>query len=137
MKKKKKKFLKLPEFPGGKEAFREYIKENQIYPKEALLKKVEGVVFLSAEIDDNGNILDVSVEKPVGAGCDEEAVRLIRNVQFGKVKNKGRRVKIRRKFKIEFKLPLKKKINYSVSENKTKITGKKSDQIYSYTINLQ
>lgn len=137
MKKRKKKFLKLPEFPGGKEAFREYIKENQIYPKEALLKEIEGVVFLNAEIDDNGNILNVSVEKPVGAGCDEEAIRLIKNVHFGKVNNRGRRVKIRRKFKIEFKLPSEKKINYSVSENKTKIINKQSDITYSYTIKIQ
>lgn len=136
VKKKRKNFLKLPEFPGGKEAFRKYIKENQVYPKEAQQKEIEGVVHLNAEIDDNGQVLNVSIEKSVGAGCDEEAVRLIKNVQFGKVKNRGKRVKIRRKFKIEFKLPPNRKINYSITENKNKKVDKNDRNKYSYSIKL-
>ncbi len=105
MKHSKKKFLNLPEYPGGKEAFKAYIKSNLKYPEEALRQKVEGIVHLKAEIDDNGHVGDVVVEKGLGAGCDEEAVRLIKNIRFGGVKNRGVRVKNRKKFRIEFKLP--------------------------------
>jgi len=38
MKNSKKRFLKLPEYPGGKEAFKKYIRTNIRYPSEALEK---------------------------------------------------------------------------------------------------
>lgn len=134
MKKPKKKFLKLPEYPGGKEAFRTYIKSNLMYPKEAKENRVEGIVHLNADIDDNGNVIDVIVEKPLGAGCDEEAVRLIKAVQFGKVKNRGMRVKTRKKFRIEFKLPPQKKINYTVVKSDPNLQSEKNTITFSYTV---
>ncbi|MCD6355300.1 MAG: TonB family protein, partial [Prolixibacteraceae bacterium] len=87
MKKSNKQFLKLPEYPGGKEAFKKYIKSNLVYPQKALEKRVEGTVFVIAEIDDNGNVLQIEIEKGIGSGCDEEAGRLIKNIRFGGVKN--------------------------------------------------
>jgi TonB family protein len=105
MKHREKKFLKRPEYPGGKEAFRQYVKSNLKYPEEALAKGIGGIVYLSARIDDNGEVSDVEVEKGIGGGCDEEAVRLISSVHFGKVKNRGLRVSTRKKFRIEFRLP--------------------------------
>ena len=134
MKKPKKKFLKLPEYPGGKEAFRTYIKSNLMYPKEAKENRVEGIVHLNAEIDDNGNVIDVIVEKPLGAGCDEEAVRLIKAVQFGKVKNRGMRVKTHKKFRIEFKLPPQKKINYTVVKSDPNLQSEKNTITFSYSV---
>jgi len=105
MKHPEKKFLKRPEYPGGKEAFRQYVKSNLKYPEEALEKGIGGIVYLSARIDDNGEVSDVEVERGIGGGCDEEAVRLISSVHFGKVKNRGLRVTTRKKFRIEFRLP--------------------------------
>jgi protein TonB len=105
MKNAKKKFLNRPEYPGGKEAFKAYVKSHLVYPEEAKQKRIEGVVQLLAQIDDNGNVGEVTVENGIGGGCDEEAVRLIKNVQFGSVKNRGVRLKTRKRFRIEFKLP--------------------------------
>lgn len=142
MKDSNKKFLKRPEYPGGKEAFKKYIKENLQYPEEALQKQVEGIVQLVAQIDDNGHVTDVSIEKGLGAGCDEEAARLIKNVQFGAVKNRGVRLKTRKKFKIEFKLPPKRKISYNITkttpkEEKSETKKQKQNQKYTYSINTQ
>jgi TonB family protein len=100
----KKQFLKFPEFPGGKQAFQTYITENLMYPEEAVKHKIEGIVYLSAHIDDNGNILTTSVEKGLGYGCDEEAIRLIQEVHFGGVTNRGIRLKSKKKFRIRFSL---------------------------------
>ncbi len=83
MKRSQQYFLKLPEYPGGKDAFKKYIKENLKYPKEALINQIQGIVFVRAEIDDNGNVLHADVEKGIGSGCDEEAIRLIENIRFG------------------------------------------------------
>lgn len=140
MKKATKKFLKLPEFPGGKEAFKEYIKSNLVYPEKARENNIEGTVLLHAEIDDNGNVLQVKVQKSVGYGCDEEAIRLLNNVKFGKVKNRGRRVKTWKKFKIPFKLPRhtsQKKIVYNIVKGKNSEKKEKENAPkYSYKIKI-
>jgi len=107
---KKKTFLKLPEFPGGKEEFKKYIMANLIYPRQALENKIQGIVYLSAEINDNGDVMNVRIERGLGHGCDEEAVRLISSVQFGGVNNHGLRVKTRKRFRIEFKIKEQKKV---------------------------
>ena len=133
----KKIFLKLPEIQGGKEAFKKYIKKHLIYPKEALAKGVEGIVYLTAEINDNGEIERTWIEKGIGAGCDEEAMRLIGNIHFTKVKNRGRRVKIKRKFRIEFKLPPQKTVNYQVTNKKQENEPNSSGKTYSYTISVK
>lgn len=137
MRKSKKRFLKLPEYPGGKEEFRKYIKTNMVYPPEAIRKQIEGIVQLAAEIDDNGNVLDVEVIKGIGAGCNEEAVRLIKNVIFGKVKNRGIRLRTKKIFKIEFKLPSDNKITYNLTKSNKSNAGEKQIKKYSYTISLK
>ncbi len=136
---KKKNFIKHPEILGGKKAFQQYIKDNLRYPEEALQKRVEGIVQLKAEIDDNGKVRKVWVTHGIGHGCDEEAIRLIENVKFGAVKNRGVRVKSTRTFKIEFKLSQSKKtIAYNVksTENKKENVAKDKplNRTYGYTI---
>jgi TonB family protein len=140
----KKRFLKLPEYPGGKEALRKYVNENLNYPEEAIKNKIEGYVLLTAQIDDNGEVLEVSVDRGIGYGCDEEAIRLIEGLHFGGVKNRGMRLTTKKKFKIRFQLKngLKKKpavertvkYDYKTEEKNQKILPEKN--VYSYTVNL-
>ena len=85
--------------------FAKFISENLVYPADALKNKIEGTVFLLVEIDDNGNVLRVKVENGVGHGCDEEAVRLVKQVKYSKVKNRGVRLKAWKRLRINFKLP--------------------------------
>lgn len=140
----KKKFLNLPEYPGGKSEFRKYIKENLKYPDEALKNKIEGIVFVSAEINDNGDVVSAQVRSGIGYGCDEEALRLIEGLQFGGVKNRGLRVKTKKQFRIQFKLPVTQKpksesttIKYSIKPEKQEVKKVPEKVSYSYTINLK
>lgn len=144
---KKKTFLKLPEYPGGKEEFRKYILENLKYPSLAIEKKIQGIVYLSAEINDHGDVLNVRVEKGLGYGCDEEAVRLINSVQFGGVNNHGVRVKTRKRFRIEFKLKEQKVISQNKSGSTVQYHYKKEEkipllktaeqQVFTYTVPIR
>ncbi|MBN1819755.1 MAG: TonB family protein [Prolixibacteraceae bacterium] len=139
MQKKSATFLKLPEYPGGKEQFREFVKEHLKYPEEALEKKVEGTVFLSADVSGKGQVSNINVEKGIGYGCDEEAVRILSLMHFGGVKNRGVRVITRKKFRINFKLPPQKKSSRQISytyKEPGKQTENKQPVSYSYTINL-
>ncbi len=67
-----------PTYPGGVEAYRTYLQQNVHYPEEAKAKNVSGDVFVSFVVDEAGRILDAEVAKGIGAGLDEEALRLVR-----------------------------------------------------------
>jgi TonB family protein len=138
---KKKTFLHYPEFPGGKISFQKYISENQIYPEEARTNNIEGIVYLSADVNDNGQVADIRVEKGIGYGCDEEALRLLQGMHFGSVFNRGLRLKTRKKFRIQFKQKTEKaniEINYSLKKSKPVVENESvqgsTEQPYSYSI---
>lgn len=67
-----------PEFVGGMEKFWEYVKNNIKYPSPALKDKVEGKVYLTFIVEKNGSLTDIKVVRGIGSGCDEEAIRLIK-----------------------------------------------------------
>ena len=67
-----------PAYPGGVEAYRTYLQQNVRYPEAAKAKNLSGDVFVSFVVDEAGRILDAEVAKGVGAGLDEEALRLVR-----------------------------------------------------------
>jgi TonB family protein len=129
----KKKFLNLPKYLGGSKAFKEFIAANLRYPKEALEARVEGSVIVGYDVDNNGDVISLHVIKGLGYGCDEEAVRLIGMLSFEKARNKGLRVKISQKTKINFRLPTV-SINYSLAEKKVPDKKKNGGTIYEYTI---
>lgn len=70
----------MPEFPGGAVELMKYLNENVKHPKEALEAGIEGRVLLSFIVEPNGTISNVKVTKSLGSGCDEEAVRVIKNM---------------------------------------------------------
>lgn len=136
---KKKEFLKVPEYPGGNEALKKFISRHLKYPKEALDKKIEGSVHLSYSVDDNGNVTHASIEKGLGYGCDEEALRLVRMLKFGKVKNRGKRVVASKRIRINFILPPQNQtgFNYTYTESRKKNQDtKKQTNTYNYSINI-
>jgi protein TonB len=70
---------KIPEFPGGMEKFVEYLKTNLKYPAVARDNKVEGRVFVDFVVEKDGTLTNVKVVRGIGNGCDEEAVRVLKN----------------------------------------------------------
>jgi TonB family protein len=67
-----------PTFPGGMEKFYAYLKENVLYPAEAKANKLEGKVFLSFIVEKDGSLMDIQVQRGLGGGTDEEAVRVLK-----------------------------------------------------------
>ncbi|HSA42682.1 MAG TPA: energy transducer TonB [Bacteroidales bacterium] len=139
---KEKDFIHLPTYPGGKEAYVEFIRKHLRYPKEALEKRIEGKVYLKYEVSDNGDVLSVEVTRSLGYGCDEEAMRLIRMLKYDKVKNRGLRLKSTIRTHIEFRLPPAAKgiqYNYTVSGNPKKEQAaepKAPPPSFNYTIKI-
>jgi TonB family protein len=62
---------------GGMGAFYKYVREEMKYPTQARKMEVEGRVFCEFIVNSDGSIQDVRVIRGIGAGCDEEAIRII------------------------------------------------------------
>jgi protein TonB len=142
---KKKNFLRIPTFPGGKDAYQQFIKDNIIYPQQALSGKVEGSVYLVYSVNNLGEIVDVEVTRGIGSGCDEEAIRVIRLMKYEPARNRGVKMKAEMKTRIHFKLPDNLLNNnrdgfqftYSnTNRDKQESPETKSQAVYNYTIYL-
>jgi protein TonB len=129
----KKRFLNLPKYPGGSEAFKKFIAENLCYPDAALEAKIEGSVIVEYDVADDGLVYNPHILKGLGYGCDEEAVRLIGLLRFEKVKNRGVRVKMTTKTTIHFRLPGV-NISYSVSQKNEPEQKNDGPVTYEYTV---
>lgn len=66
-----------PEFEGGLKALYEFIARNTVYPDRAREMGKEGTVYVTFIIDEKGQIESSKILKGIGAGCDEEAARVI------------------------------------------------------------
>jgi len=90
---------------GGYPAFYEYIGKNMKYPTQARRMGIEGRVYVQFVIDKDGSIIDVQAVKGIGAGCDEEAVRVVKgHPAWNPPKQRGQPVKQRIVLPITFKL---------------------------------
>jgi len=69
---------KQPEFPGGIAKFYKYIGGSIKYPKMAQENNVQGKVFLSFIVEQDGSLSDIQITRGLGSGTDEEAIRVLK-----------------------------------------------------------
>ena len=67
-----------PEFTGGVKKLLRFLNRNLSYPPSAEQQGVEGKVFVYFVVEPNGSLSDFRVIRGIGAGCDEEALRVVR-----------------------------------------------------------
>ena len=92
-------------FPGGMASWGKFLKKNLKYPRQASRMGIEGKVFLSFTVDQQGSISDVQVLRGIGGGCNEEAKRvLLSSPKWSPGKQRGRAVKSKMQIQIVFKL---------------------------------
>ncbi len=90
---------------GGMAAFYKYVSEKMKYPAQARRMGIEGKVFVEFVINRDGSITDVKAIKGIGAGCDEEAVRVVQSAPpWNPGKQRGKPVRQRYVVPIIFKL---------------------------------
>lgn len=71
-----------PIFNNGESTLNEYIYSNLKYPEAAIKTGLEGDVKLNFIIEKNGLASNIIAIEYLGGGCTEEAIRLIRNIQW-------------------------------------------------------
>jgi len=95
----------MPEFPGGTEALKSYLEKNVHYPKETIDMCVMGYVFVSFIVEVDGSISNAKVEKGLGHGFDEEALRVVNAMPKWKPgKQRGKPVRVLYNLPISSKL---------------------------------
>ncbi len=92
---------KAPTPVGGLES----IVRKIVYPEMAINTRTEGKVYMLIYINESGNVDDVKVIKGIGAGCDEESMRVIKKTKFTPGEQKGIPVKTKFSLALSFKLP--------------------------------
>lgn len=70
-----------PYFKDGS-TMAKYILNNLKYPEAAKMAEVNGTVKLSFVVETNGNVSNITIDKSVGGGCDNEAIRLIQETHW-------------------------------------------------------
>jgi len=90
---------------GGLSAFYEYVAKKMNYPSQARRMGIEGRVFVEFIVDKDGTLTDVKAIKGIGAGCDEEAVRVIKShPKWNPGKQRGKPVRQKIVLPINFQL---------------------------------
>lgn len=143
-KKKKKKFLEKPQYPGGAKALREFVKAHLQYPQDAMEQRIEGVVTIAYQVNDDGIVENPTIVKGLCPSCNEEALRLVNMLRYDKARNRGIRLKVNCKLNINFHLapapaPTGGTISYTLQpskkkEVKNKPTKRSNPDGYNYTI---
>jgi TonB family protein len=103
-----------PQFRGGDNAFATYLGKTIKYPQTARKNNVEGRVILTFVVEKDGAITDVKVLRGIGSGCDEEAVRALKqSPKWIAGKQSGKAVRVQFSVPVQFSLSPKTALNTS------------------------
>ena len=85
----------MPEYPGGETALMNDLVGAIKYPEEASKKGIQGKVYVSFVVDEQGKVTNAKIEKGVEASLDKESLRVVGELKTWKPgKEKGKAVKV-------------------------------------------
>lgn len=90
----------MPEVKGGIES----IMRNLVYPEIAIRAGLQGVVYIVAFVNENGDVDRAEVLKGIGGGCNEAALEAVKKAKFIPGRQRGRPMKTRVSIPIRFNL---------------------------------
>ena len=93
-------FTKAPDPIGGMNAILKMV----VYPKEELKNKIEGKVYISVLIDENGNVKNAFDYSSVNSSFVRAASEAIKKVKFKPAENYGAKVKSKIIIPVQFRL---------------------------------
>ncbi|HVM88541.1 MAG TPA: energy transducer TonB [Puia sp.] len=93
-------------FPGGSNAWANFLNTNLKYPRKAIRKKIQGTVTVLFIVDKDGQVSNIqAISGPEDGGLREEAIRVISiSGKWTPAVQNGRLVKSYKKQPIAFKL---------------------------------
>ena len=95
----------MPTFGKGQDEALKYIYKNVVYPSIARDNGVEGKVTAQFIINEEGKVTNVKIIRGIGAGCDDEVVRVLSNMPNWSPGYQGKRpVRVRITVPVTFRL---------------------------------
>lgn len=95
----------MPTFAGGMDAFYTFLAREMRYPRKAQNIGIEGRVHVRFIVEKDGSLSNIEVIKGIGAGCDEEALRVMSLVpRFVPGKQGDRTVRVQMTIPVNFVL---------------------------------
>jgi TonB family protein len=68
----------MPSFPGGDAARKKYLSKKLKYPVQASENGIQGIVYVSFVVKNDGSLANIKILHGIGGGCDEEALRVVK-----------------------------------------------------------
>jgi len=94
-----------PEFPGGEAAMQKYLKSNLVYTRLAREINLQGSVYVTFVVWKDGSIREIEILRGLGAGLDEEVIRVMNEMPgWTPGSQNGRAVNVRLTMPVRFKL---------------------------------
>ncbi len=94
-----------PQYPGGMAKFYSFIGDNLVYPPMAADNNIQGSVLVSFTIEKDGTLTDAKVDRKLGYGTDEEALRVLRkSKRWNPGMQNGKPVRVKYNIPIKFSL---------------------------------
>jgi TonB family protein len=97
----------MPQFPGGEEAFKAYLTTNLRYPEMERENGVQGTVYLSIIVEENGVVTHITPLREVygGRGLTKEAIRVLKAMPaWTPGRMNGKPVRVKMNVPVKFKL---------------------------------
>lgn len=88
----------------GLSKFYEQISRELKYPRQARQRNVEGQVIVQFVVSKTGELTDFTILRSLGAGCDEEAIRVLSKTKWEPGRQRGKPVRVRMAMAIHFRL---------------------------------
>ncbi|MTI87641.1 MAG: energy transducer TonB [Balneolaceae bacterium] len=90
----------MPELIGGMKKLQAGVK----YPEMARRAGIEGRVTVQFIVNERGEVENAHVVRGIGGGCDEEALRAVKNAKFKPGRQRGRPVRVQYALSVNFRL---------------------------------
>ena len=95
----------MPEYPGGKDKLLDFLQKNVVYPEDAQVVNIEGVVVVSFVVNEDGSLSDFAIAQEAYSSLNIEALRVAKLLPaFKPGLEDGKPVKVRYRLPISFQL---------------------------------
>jgi protein TonB len=95
----------FPQFPGGEAAMQQYLRSNLVYTTLAREINLQGSVYVTFVVWKDGTIREIEILRGLGAGLDEEVIRVMNGMPMWTPGNQnGKAVNVRLTMPVRFRL---------------------------------
>nr|NQU90674.1 energy transducer TonB [Bacteroidota bacterium] len=110
-----------PQYDNRDMSFNQFLLSNLAYPQSAQKQGISGTVEMFFVVEPTGRISNVKILKPVGAGCNQEAFRLLKMLKWMPGIKDGQAVRTMMTLSITFNMADFEKHEYVPANNSNQI----------------